>query len=379
MVAPNDAYTERVKALGVHHIPITLHPRSLSPLDEARTLAGIYSALKRARPDAVLSFTAKCNVYAGLLRRTLGFRQIANVSGLGEGFQRSGALAALMRRLYRSSLYGAERVFFQNREDREMCLAAGLTHPERSTVIPGSGVDLSAFSPTPKAIPGPITFLMFGRLLPKKGFDLFIRSAARLKESFGDSCSFWVLGAADYERPESVELLERVMQAHSNGHIRYLQSTDDVLPILRDADAVVLPSTYNEGIPRSLLEALACGKIVITTDWKGCRETVHHGRNGFLVNPNDDHSLEYHIRKVIELPESTRSQMGQSSRKLARERFDERAVIEAYKHALGIARVTPLPVTRRAPASPPRPLRGSSVRPFHLSPAKRGDMREQRL
>lgn len=379
VVSPSDRYTERVKALGVSHVPISMNPRSVGPLTEAATVASIYRALRRARPDAVLSFTAKCNVYAGLLRGALGFRQVANVSGLGEGFQRSGALSAVMRRLYRLSLFSADRVLFQNQEDHDMCVGNGLTHPERSTVIPGSGVDLGAFFPAPKTMPSPLTFLMFGRLLPKKGFDSFLKAASRLKEEFGNACSFWVLGAADYDRPESLDLLERVMEAHSQGHVRYLQSTDDVLPILRDADAVVLPSTYNEGIPRSLLEALACGKIIVTTDWKGCRETVHHGRNGFLVAPQDDLSLTQHLRKVVELPELARIQMGNASRKLAQERFDERAVIDAYKRALGISRVTPLPSVRREPVGPSRPSSSSSVRAFHLPPTKRGEGREQRL
>lgn len=379
VVAPVDGYTERVKALGVAHVPISLNPRSTSPLAESASILSIYRALKRVQPDFVLSFTAKCNLYAGLMRSRLGFKQVANVSGLGEGFQRGGALATLMRQLYRRSLFGSEHVFFQNREDREMCLSNRLTHPERSIVIPGSGVDLEAFKPAAKPIPSPVTFLMFGRLLPKKGYDYFLNAARALKPIYGEQCSFWVLGSADYDRPESVELLERVMRAHSDGAIRYLQSTDDVLPILRDADVVVLPSTYNEGVPRSLLEALACGKLIITTDWKGCRETVQHGHNGFLVAPHDAESLQRFMRKVLDTPEAVRDQMGSNSRQLAKERFDERTVIDAYKRAMGLARVTSLPTTHRAYSAPSGTVRGDNIRPFQPPAGKRWDAREHRL
>lgn len=377
VVAPEDAYTERVKALGVSFIPISLSPQSTSPLDESHAIASIYRALKRARPHAVLSYTAKCNLYGGLLRPSLRFLQIANVSGLGEGFQRRGLLPMVMRSLYRRALYKCDHVFFQNEEDRAMCVSDKLTDPRSSTVIPGSGVDLSWFAPAPKLMPGPFTFLMFGRLLPKKGFASFMRAAQQLKSRYGDKVSFWILGSADYERPESLALLDHVMQAHAEGSIRYLQSSDDVRPILRDADVVVLPSTYNEGVPRSLLEALACGKVIVTTDWKGCRETVQHGRNGYLVPPHDDRTLERSMARLIEMPEHERQQMGFASRKLAEARFNEKVVVDAYKVALGLHRITPIPKPRRPGPPSPLPKRELHVRAFPSAGHKGGDVREQ--
>jgi glycosyltransferase involved in cell wall biosynthesis len=143
------------------------------------------------------------------------------------------------------------------------------------------------------------------------------------------------MGAADPQRAESLELLERVNGAHAEGIIRYLQSTDDPLPTIKESDVVVLPSTYNEGIPRSLLEALACGKPVITTDWKGCRETVEDGRNGFLVKPNDTKSLVAAFEAVAKKEADELLLMGRNSRELAERRFDERVVLDAYLGALG--------------------------------------------
>ena len=379
VVAPEDQYTERVKALGVSFAPIAMSPRSVSPLDESVTLLSMYRALKRVRPEAVLSFTAKCNLYAGLMRRALRFTQVANVSGLGEGFQRSGALSRVIRTLYRSSLFTCDHVFFQNGEDRAMCVEHGLTDSKRSFVIPGSGVDLTTFTPSQKVLPGPLTFLMFGRLLPKKGFASFLRAARELRAIFGEKVSFWILGAADYERPESLALLETIMQAHADGYVRYLHSSDDVMPILREADVVVLPSTYNEGVPRSLLEALACGKILVTTDWKGCRETVQHGRNGFLVPPYDDDTLTRILRRIVDMDEAERFRMSSESRRLAEERFDERLVIDAYTRALGLHRVTTLSSHRRSPVISTSGASTSDVRPFRGPKTKGGDSREHRL
>jgi glycosyltransferase involved in cell wall biosynthesis len=176
---------------------------------------------------------------------------------------------------------------------------------------------------------------MFGRLLPKKGFGRYLDAATELKARYGESAQFWILGAPDSERAESRKLFERILKAHSLGVIRYINPTDDVLPYLQDADAIVLPSTYNEGVPRSLLEALACGKPIITTDWKGCRETVQNGRNGVLVRPHDTQSLTRALQQMIECSKETLSEYGLRSRSLAESRFDERLVFNAYLKALG--------------------------------------------
>jgi glycosyltransferase involved in cell wall biosynthesis len=176
---------------------------------------------------------------------------------------------------------------------------------------------------------------MFGRLLPKKGFGRFLDAATELKARYGDSVQFWILGAPDSERAESRELFERILQAHTLGLVRYINPTDEVLPYLQDADAIVLPSTYNEGVPRSLLEALACGKPIITTDWKGCRETVQNDQNGLLVRPHDTESLIRALQQMIECSEETLSEYGLKSRSLAESQFDERLVFNAYLKALG--------------------------------------------
>ncbi len=335
VIAPVDNYTERVKKLGVGFIPIGMRGSSSSPIVEAWTLKSIYRALREAKADVVLSFTVKCNLYAGLCRRFISFRHIANVSGLGQLFDAGVGVRRGVNALYRMALARTNLVFFQNNEDKARLQDSGVVDEERALVIPGSGVDLLRFAPIERPLRAERAFLMLGRLLPKKGFDHFIEAARELKTRYGDRVTFWILGAVDPTRAESIELLERIERAHAQGVVRYLQSTDDPLPIIRESDVVVLPSTYNEGVPRSLLEALACGKPVVTTDWKGCRDTVEHGKNGFLVRPGDTASLIESLEQLAQCDAQFLACLGQKSRELAQRRFDEQVVLQAYLGALG--------------------------------------------
>lgn len=335
-ISPYDEYVPRLKALGVEHYSLTLRPRSVNPFSEIFTLCELYRLLRSANPDIVFSFTIKCNIYAGLLKQLLGFRQVSNVSGLGEVFDRAGVVNSIVRLLYKISIGKTDRVFFQNREDLEMCVREKLVPEKIAQMIPGSGVDLVKFAPTGE-IPRKIAtrFLMLGRLVPKKGYDEFLLAAKELRGKYGDKVECIILGMRDENRAESIELHSRIVSASEAGHIQILQPTDNVLPIVQSADVVVLPSCYNEGIPRSLLEAMACGKAVITTDWKGCRETVREGENGFLVPVGDVRALTDAMEKMIISSDEKLFEYGARSRQLAEERFDERKVIGAYLGEIG--------------------------------------------
>lgn len=336
VVAPHDTYTERLIDLGVRHVSIPLKPGSANPLTELRTFRAVARTLKLLRPHAVLSFTIKCNLYAGLCKRFTRFVQIANISGLGVAFERPGLMRALATSLYKVALKPTDHIFFQNHDDLTSCVQANLVERNRSRVIPGSGVDLSSFLPTSQRARQPRTFLIFGRLLPQKGFDLYLNAARRLHEEFGERVACWVLGSPDHARSESMELHARIEQAHARGEIRYLQSTDEVRPFIHECDVAVLPSTYNEGVPRSLLEAMACGKAIITTDWKGCRETVEHGRNGHLIPPRDEESLYRSMRYMVTCSDSELASFGHASRERSEKLFDERIVLQAYLNALSL-------------------------------------------
>jgi glycosyltransferase involved in cell wall biosynthesis len=334
VIAPEDAYTERVRQLGASFVPIRMTRSGTSFFGEVSALAQIYVALRRVQPDVVLSFTVKCNLYAGLCKRRLSFYHVANVSGLGQLFDEHSSLYQAAHALYRLSLVRTEQVFFQNREDLTNLTQRGTVSPERTRLIPGSGVDLHRFQPQSRPAGRTRAFLMFGRLLPKKGFYHFINAAQDLKRRYGDGVAFWVLGAVDSERHESQELLKHIMDAHARGTIRYLHATDDPRPYILESDVIVLPSTYNEGVPRSLLEALACGKPIVTTDWKGCRDTIEDGRNGFLVTPDSSESLTNALHDLVTCDGTKLTEFGLRSRQIAEERFDENLVLGAYHQAI---------------------------------------------
>lgn len=335
VICPDDSYVEKLRTLGVQYIPLRLNPLGTSPFEEFVTLASLFVKLAKLGPDYVLSFTIKCNLYVGLCRTFLRFTQIANVSGLGQAFEHDNLLQRIACRLYKIALRGCSRVFFQNQEDFKICTGRRLIPFAASRILPGSGVDLDLYRPSDRPIGSePRRFLIFGRLLPRKGYYEFLEAARVLKRQFGDTVEFWVLGAEDPKRPDSVELRQRIENAHAEGDILFFPFTDDVRPILSAVDVVVLPSTYNEGVPRSLLEGLACGKPVITTDWRGCRETVRNGVNGYLVPPGNSMRLIEAMETLYLSSPSRLRQMGMMSRRIAEACFDEKLVINSYLREL---------------------------------------------
>lgn len=334
-IAPPDEHTAKLQALGVRWYPLQLEQTGTNPLREAGSLLDHWRTLDRIRADWVLTFTVKCNLYAGLAGRFRPFKHIANVSGLGEGFDQAGLRQIGMCMLYRLALRRARRIFFQNSEDMQSFMEQGILPAHRCEQLPGSGVDLTRFTPGQK-LPSSEKriFLMFGRIVPKKGYDLFLDAIRQIQDTSTQHAEFWILGIEDRSRKDSRRVFERIVRAHQDGLITYWPPTDDVVAVVRQADVVVLPSLYHEGVPRCLLEAMACGKPLLTTDWKGCRDTVEHGVNGYLIKPGDAQALEHYLRLFIQADQNILAQMGSASRKKAEREFDEQQVIATYLDVL---------------------------------------------
>lgn len=327
----NDTFIAGFRELGVQFHPVPLHPRGRNPLRELLSIISIYGLLRELKPHVVLSYTVKCNLYAGFCRRLIPFRQIANIPGLGEVFERKDWTYALVCVLYRIAFRGISTVFFQNAEDLKYCQEARLVPTDHCILIPGSGVDLTKFQPAfPPRSASRRVFLMFGRTLPQKGYQEYLQAAEELRRIFGGYVECWVMGIEDKNRPESVALYQSLREAAAQGIIKLLPSTTDVTPILRDVDTVVLPSRYNEGVPRSLLEAMAMGKIIITTDWRGCRDTVDQGKNGFLVQTNNVSNLADAMERVANMDEVSLRAMGTHSRRIVESRYNEDLVVREY-------------------------------------------------
>lgn len=334
VIAPTDEYTERMINLGVTFLPLEFRRRGINPLREMSVITQLAHLLNQVKPFVVLSYTAKCNLYAGLCQRVLNFSHLPNIAGLGELFERGGFMKTVLHHLYRFCLQHSDSIFFQNQEDLQHFISNRIIRSERAIRIPGSGVDLDQFYPVPKKESHDRRFLIFGRLLPKKGFGIFLKAARNLRNEYGSRASFWILGSPDSERSESVELWRVIQRAHAEGVVRYMPKNDNPLTIIQEADVIVLPSYYHEGVPRSLLEGLACGKPIITTDWKGCRDTVINGTNGSLCSARDPISLERAMEEYIRMDYRTLQQQGSCSRSLAELTFDENIILAEYQRAI---------------------------------------------
>lgn len=327
-IAPADGREGELAALGVEFEPIAMNGRGMSPSEDAQLLLSYLRVLRRVRPAAYLGFTIKPNIWGGLACRILGIPRIANIAGLGTTFIGRGALNLLVRRLYGIGLAGAACVFFQNRDDRGHFVAERIVDVDRTALLPGSGVDLQRFAPAPRAEDGRTVFLLVARLLRAKGVAELVEAVTTLRQRHGDAVVVRVLGIRDHS-PGGINgaTLERW---RNEGQIELLDAVSDVRPSLAGADCVVLPSYYPEGTPRSLLEAAASGKAIVTTDMPGCRDVVEEGVNGFLCAPRDVAGLTAALERYLALSPAARREMGLRSRKKAEREFDERIVIDAY-------------------------------------------------
>lgn len=327
---PDDDTASSLREMGVevHHVP--MDARGLSPLRDASLLFSYHALLRRLRPAAFLGFTAKPNIYGSLAAAWLNIPVINTITGLGTGFLSGRTLQSVVSGLYRWSLRRSARVLFHNPEDRDLFIEGKLVTPAQAAVVPGSGVDLHYFSPSPEKLANhPLTFLFIGRLLKDKGALEFVEAASLVKKS--RSARFQIVGPVE-DHPKSVpqEALRTYVQ---DGTVELLGAADDVRPHIAKADCVVLPS-YREGLPRVLLEASAMATPVVATDVPGCRHAVDHGVTGLLCEARSTRSLADAMGVIADMPPSERAAMGARGREKAEREFSEERVVEAYLSAV---------------------------------------------
>jgi glycosyltransferase involved in cell wall biosynthesis len=281
-----------------------------------------------------MGFTVKPNVYGSLAAHSLGIPVLNNIAGLGAAFAERGWLNWLVRQLYRRALVRSAVVFFQNPEDRDQFVQDGLVRAEISRLLPGSGVDISHFSPRPRPLRSgeETVFLMIARMLWTKGVYEYVSAARTVRRRF-PNVRFQILGIID-EAAKGAVSRKDIEGWVEEGVIEFLGAEDDVRPYIESADCVVLPTFYREGTPRSLLEGAAMGRPLIATNVPGCREVVKDGINGFQVTPRDAEALANAMIKLAELPSEQRTSLAGASRRIAENQFDERLVIDHYLAAL---------------------------------------------
>jgi glycosyltransferase involved in cell wall biosynthesis len=337
MAAPADKTTRtRIEALGSSFRPYPVQRNGMNPGCDLTTFLALRLALSELNPDIVLAYTIKPIIWGGLALRSLGMTSCfyALITGLGLAFQPGGMkqkiLTGIVTRLYRWALVRAEKVIFQNQDNRQVFIDCKIVDARRSVVVNGSGVNLNHFNvfPLPQ---GNLAFLTIARLLGDKGLREYFKAAQIIKEHYPD-VTFHLVGPED-PSPDGIPLFE-VNTWHASGAMKYLGATSDVRPFIEQSHIYVLPS-YHEGMPRTVLEAMAMGRPIITTDAPGCRETVVDGDNGFLVPIKDATALAHAMEQFILNPELI-EKMGRRSRVIAEERFDVNMVNNDILRSMGL-------------------------------------------
>jgi glycosyltransferase involved in cell wall biosynthesis len=327
-------YAARLRAQGIEHRPVVFDGSGTRPWRELATVWALRRAFVRERIDVVLSYTPKGNIYSALALTGQPATLLMNVSGLGTAFAYDGLLARVVRALYRASLRRAAWVFFQNDDDMARFRSRNMVDASRTSRLPGSGVDLEAFRaqmPADRADADPL-FLMVARLLWDKGIGEFAEAARRVKKEYPRS-RFRLLGALVPDHRGGVPEAT-LRQWVEDGVLEYPGMVDDVRPQLKQADCVVLPSVYREGVPRSLLEAAASARPVIAADTVGCRDALDDGISGFLCKPRDPEDLARQMLRLLALSDAERRRMGEAGRAKMEREFDEGCVIAAYRQCL---------------------------------------------
>lgn len=308
-------------------VHVTMNRGGTNPLQDWATIRGYRAAFRRTAPAAILGFTPKANIYGAMAAQSEGVTFIPTVSGLGTAFLQGGLLRSVQTRLYSRAFSSCPMVLFQNSDDRDFFVAAGLTQSDRARVVPGSGIDLDRF--TLSALPGQekVEFLFIGRLLGDKGIRE-LAGAARVLRASGRSFGLTVVGDVDHGNPSAIREKE-VMAWQDEGLLHWAGSQADVRPFIKAADVVVLPS-YREGLPRSLLEAAAMGRPMVATDVAGCRELVISERTGLLCGARNVGELAHAMAAMMAAPINERSAMGQRARAMVEAKFDARIVGRHY-------------------------------------------------
>ncbi len=323
-----DGFDLKLQSEGFEFQPAHVSRRGIDVFQDLVLFIQLWRRFKREHPTIVHSFTIKPAIYGTLAAAMAGVPvRIVTITGIGHVFITGKSwLRWAVKMLYRAALSRADFVFFQNTEDRSFFLENRLVSAKRTALVPGFGVDTERFVPAPlpyldRGVP---TFLMIGRLIIEKGIREYVK-AARIVKKRHPSVRFQLIGGIESRNPSALTEKD-FLKLNADGAVEWIGEVDDVRQYIASSDVAVLPS-YREGTPRSMLEAAAMGRPILTTDAVGCREVVIDGVTGYSVPIANVEALVDAFTKFIEDPSNIET-MGQAGRDFIKNRFDERTVIE---------------------------------------------------
>ena len=326
---PFVGHEDDLQAMGLRCIETEIDRRGIDPFKDLRLLKTYRRMLDTVRPELVITYSIKPNIYMGSACKAKGIPYVTNVQGLGTAFEKP-LLSSVVSVMYRSALRKARTVFFENEENAQFFLHKSIISARQMKVLPGAGIDLDEYPYVPMQDDGVCSFLFVGRIMKEKGVDEFFAAAKTVKAEFGEKVAFDVVGFYEDAYKETVD------QLVADGVIRFHGFQTDVHPFYEAADCIVLPS-YHEGMSNVLLEGAATGRALITSNIPGCREAVEDGVSGYLCPAQDVEALTDSFRMFAVKAWDEREQMGRRGRALIERKFDKHIVVARTVDGLGLA------------------------------------------
>lgn len=322
VACPFGTFVEELRGLGciLHETKMEVH--GMNPIGEYKLYSSYKMLIRNIKPQIVFTYTIKPNVYGGYACQRLHIPYVANVTGLGTAVMGGGKIAKITQTLYRLGLKKAQKIFFQNSEDRDFMVKHGIVK-SNFDLLPGSGVNLADNVLLPYPQGETIDFVFISRVMKEKGADQFI-DAAKVISSKYPNTRFHICGRCEEEYKDTVEILNK------EGVIQYHGFVKDMKSIQQISSCTVHPTFYPEGMSNVLLESCACGRPIITTDRPGCREIVDDGVNGYVIRERDTQDLVTKIERFLNCSWEERRQMGLAGRKKVEREFDREIVIKKY-------------------------------------------------
>ncbi len=319
---PNGKYIPRLQEEGCKYIDVPINRRGINPITDLKLIMKYKRIIKNVKPDVVLTYTIKPNVYGGIICRITRIPYLANITGLGSAIENGGILKKIALFLYKVSLKDASCIFFQNSENQKVLLEKKVKG-NHNRLIPGSGVNPKHFALLEYPNEDIINFLYIGRIMKEKGIEQYLDAAIYFQDKT-PNVAFYVVGFCEEDYDSKLNELK------DRGTIKYYGFQDDIREFHKISHCTIHPTYYAEGMSNVLLESAACGRPIITTNRSGCREIIDDGINGYLFEQKNSHDLIEKIDKFIRLGHKDKRIMGLASRKKVENEFDRALVIETY-------------------------------------------------
>lgn len=324
LAMPYDELVGDFKAMGCKYINIPVDRRGVNPIKDLFLFFNYLKTIKLVKPNVVLTYTIKPNVYGGVAAAICKVPCLANITGLGTAVETPGLLQKLTLFMYRNGLKKDACVFFQNQFNMDFCLQHGISGI-RNVLLPGSGVNLKKFENISFPSEDTTEFIFISRIMRQKGIQEYLYVAEKLTLRYGNKVKFHVLGRCEDTHYEQV-----MRMAQDKGWVTWHGEQKDVRPFIAKVHCIIHPSFYPEGMSNVILECAASGRAAITTKRPGCKETVVDGVTGYLVDEQNKEQVLEAAMKFIELPFSEKQIMGLNARKYMESHFDRNIVINAY-------------------------------------------------